>query len=352
MRVLVFWEPLGLTVERANPYAGLLARGLEPLGVECAAGFRENLTPEWMAAHAAEFDILHLHWPWGQYFCDTLEETAARAGEMLESLAVARARGARIVWTMHNLYPHDSATPSIDHLMRLAIVQASSAVIVHCEHARRLLAARFHREHGVFTIPHGHFDGPYPNLVGTAEARARFGFAEGEFVFLLFGTVRRNKGFEQCLEAFRDLPDGRLRLLFAARVCSEYGRSMVDAAGRADGRLVFYETERFANEEFQFFYNAADAAVFPFTDILTSGSAITSLSFRCPVIVPAMGCLPELVDESVGLTYDPQAPGALREAMRRAAGMRRDDFRPGIERRLAELNWDGIARKTLEAYLH
>jgi beta-1,4-mannosyltransferase len=353
MRVLSFWEPAGLVLDRANPYAGLLAYAIAPLGVETVAGYRENLTPHWMQANAASFDVIHLHWPWGLYYADTLPEALKACAAMMDALLLARSMGCRIVWTMHNLYPHDSDNHDLDHLARLAIVATSSAVIVHCEAARQLLQSYFHRTDGVFTIPHGHFMAPYPNTISTEEARKRFGFDDRHFVYLFFGTVRENKGVEQLVECFRTIEGDHLRFLFAARVCSDYGRRVVEAARESDPRIVSYETERFANDEFHGFYNAADIAVFPFTDILTSGSAITSLGFYCPVVVPALGCLPALVDPSVGYLYDSRDPDGLRMTMQKAAsGPRRDGFRAGIERKLQELNWENIAAKTLEAYRH
>ena len=175
MRTLVFWEPAGLSTDRVNPYAGLLAQALQPLGVESVAGFRENLTPDWIRAHAGGFDVLHLHWPWGLYYADTLEEAVRDSARMMDALLLARTMGCKIVWTMHNLYPHDSDAHELDHLVRLAIVASASAVIVHCEHARRLLLQYFHRQDSVFTIPHGDFIEPYPNTISRADARSRFG---------------------------------------------------------------------------------------------------------------------------------------------------------------------------------
>ena len=59
-----------------------------------------------------------------------------------------------------------------------------------------------------------------------------------------------------------------------------------------------------------------------------------------------------LVDESVGVIYDPQEPDALAAALQKAAGIRREDLRRGIERKLVALNWRDIAVKTVEAYRH
>lgn len=351
MRVLVFWEPAGLVTERANPYAALLAQALAPLDVQCEAGFRENLTSDWIRGNARSYDVIHLHWPSGLYESGTLEASLARGAEMMDALILARSMGCRIVWTMHNLYPHDSATHKLDHLLRLAITSIASAVIVHCEHARQLLKRVFHRENGVFTAPHGHFQAPYRNDLSIPNARRVLGLEDHHFAFLFFGTVRENKGVDHLLDVFRALPGDHLRLIFAARVCSDYAVRLVARSRELDARLIPYETERFANDEFQGFYNAADVAVFPFTDILTSGSAITALGFYCPVVVPALGCLPELVDESTGYLYDPREPGALHACLQRAAaGPRRETYRPAIERKLAQLNWDSIARKTVEAY--
>ena len=350
MQALVFWEPSGFSLDRSNPYASLLARAMESHGVRSVAGFRENLTPDWLRSHRDSFDVLHLHWPSGLYHGANFEETTRRCAAMIDALFLARSLGYKVVWTMHNLYPHDSTTRDLDHLARLGITACASAVIVHCQHARDLLSRQFHRREGVFLAPHGHFCDAYPNVVGRQEARARFGFDDRHFVYLFFGNIRANKGVDQLLEAFCALRGDHLRLLFAARICSDYGARVVERARQADSRIVLRESKFYANEDFQWFFNAADVAVFPFTDILTSGTAITALSFRCPVLVPAIGCLPELVDATVGAVYNPAAAGGLGQALDEARQLRRDGLRPGIEQRLRELSWDGIARTTLEAY--
>ncbi len=350
MQVLALWEPAGLSLTRANPYAGLLARAMEQYhGVRTVAGHFENLTPEWVRANRGNFDVIHIHWPWVLYRAPTPEETIKRCVALVDALFLARSLGYKIVWTMHNLYPHDSQTRELDHLARLAIVSCASAVIVHCERARQLLKEKFHRTAGVFLAPHGHFCDAYPNTVSRQEARAKFGFDDSHFVYLFIGTIRANKNVEQLLEAFPSLPGDNIRLLLAARSYNAYSAQIVERARKADSRIVLTEKKFYDNEDFQWFYNAADVAVFPYTDILTSGSAVTALSFYCPVLVPAVGCIPELVDDSVGMVYDPAAV-PLVEALKKARAIRRQALRPGIERRLGELSYEGIARTTLDAY--
>jgi glycosyltransferase involved in cell wall biosynthesis len=271
---------------------------------------------------------------------------------MIDSLSLARALGYKVVWTMHNLYPHDSGARELDHLMRLAITSCASAVIVHCEHARALVSSHFHREDGVFVIPHGHFCDAYPNIISRAEARRSFGLTDQDFVYLFFGNVRSNKGVEHLLETFLAMEGADRRFLFAARICSDYSARVVERARHADPRIILRESDFYRNDEFQWFFNAADVAVFPFTDILTSGSAVTALSFYCPVIVPAIGCLPQQVDAAVGVVYDPAVPDALQRALEQASSLRRDALRPAMEQRLRDISWEKIASKTLEAYCY
>ena len=80
MQALVFWEPAGLSLDRANPYAALLARAMEAEGVHSVAGFRENLTPDWLRANraeaktAAQAQIAKLHpRPWSRVASEYLE---------------------------------------------------------------------------------------------------------------------------------------------------------------------------------------------------------------------------------------------------------------------------------------
>ena len=85
-------------------------------------------------------------------------------------------------------------------------------------------------------------------------------------------------------------------------------------------------------------------------DILTSGSAITALSFGRPIIVPAIGCLPETIDDSIGIVYDPHQPDALAQAMKTIRQRDLTALNVAAYRYAESLSWDAIAQLTLEAY--
>lgn len=350
MRSVFYWESAGLSLTKANPYGGLLARAMADLGVEVTAGHGRDLDEDWLLENWGRIDVLHLNWPHILYDAPDLESRVSRCAALIGHLGLARSLGYKVVWTVHNLYPHDRTHFDLDRLARLAISSLATALIVHCEQARSLVRRHFFRKDGVFAIPHGHFVDVYPNTLSSAEARQRLGIAQDSLVYLFFGNLRPYKGVEILLDAFCGLKGQDLRLLLAVKERDAYSTALIERARQLDPRILVHTAHFFPNEDFQLFLNAADVAVLPFLEVLTSGSAITALSFGRPVIAPATGCLPELLDNSVGIVYDPGEAGALGQAMQTIRKHDAAAYGRAAYRRARSLSWDSIARLTLEAY--
>ena len=350
MKCAFYWGLPGLSLTENNPYGGLLAGEMAKLGVELVAGYRAELTEQWVEENCGEIDLLHIHHPWYHYMSEDLQEATQKSSAFVGALARAQALGYRVVWSVHNLYPHESTHLHLDRVVRLDLARRANALIVHCEYARKCVKEHFHRTEGVFTAPHGHYIDAYPNTVTREVARDQLGLEDDQFVYLFFSNVRPYKGIERLLETFNSLPGDHLRLLLAAKVKSDYSKQVVDLAGRIDPRVVVRTAEFFPSEDFQVFMNAADAVVFPFQEVLTSGSVITAMSFGRPVIVPALGCLTELVDGRMGMVYDPADKGGLRMAMEAVQGYDLGSCGRAAYDAVAEYRWDDIAQKTLRAY--
>jgi glycosyltransferase involved in cell wall biosynthesis len=322
------------------------------LGVEVVAGHHgRDVNEDWLRENRGQVDVLHLNWPHYMYDAPDLESNVlSRCADVLGYLSLARSLGYRIVWTVHNLYPHDRTHFHLHRLARLTISSLATALIVHCEQARALVRLHFHRTEGVFTIPHGHFMDAYPNTLSGTEARQRLGIAQDSFVYLFFGNLRPYKGVEDLLDAFCGLKGKNLRLLLAVKERDPYSTALIERARQLDPRILVQTSHFFPNEDFQLFLNAADVAVFPFLEVLTSGSAITALSFGRPVIAPSIGCLPELLDEGVGIAYERGQADALGLAMEAIRDRDLAACGQAAFQRARSLSWEPIARLTLEAY--
>ncbi|MCE2440318.1 MAG: glycosyltransferase [Candidatus Latescibacteria bacterium] len=352
MRAVFYWGKAGLGFEKNNPYGPLLARAMAGIGVALEAGYDEDLSESWLMENRSRVDVLHLNWPSYMYNTDDAGQSVKKCAELIGHLTLARFLGYRVVWTVHNLYPHERPHPGLDRLARLAITQLATALIVHCEYGRVQVLKHFHRTHGIFTVPHGHFIDVYENRVSRVAARRELGIAPDGFVYLFFGNVKRYKGVERLLEVFSRLQGEHLRLLLAAKVNSEYSADVVARAQAGDPRILMHTAEFFPDEELQLFFNAADVMVLPFVDMLTSGSAITAMSFARPVIAPGIGCLPELLDENSGIIYDASNRNGLERAMEEIRERDMSACSESAFQRAKALSWASIAEKTLEAYQH
>jgi glycosyltransferase involved in cell wall biosynthesis len=334
-----------------NPYSELLARAIAGAGAEVVDPGRPGWLWLWRAR--GEVDVLHLHW---------LHVFYRREGSPLRSvflalcfakmLLFARLLGYRLVWTMHNAQPHDSPTPLADRIAHLAAMNLAE-VVIHCEAARPLLHGRklLGRVH---PIPHGNYQGVYPDTMGRAAARAELGLGEERIVFLAFGLIRGYKGIRRLVESFAEVtrrsPEGeRATLLVVGRPREAADREAVEALRAAHGDVdVRWFLEFVPDEAVQLYMRAADYAVTAFEQILVSGSAILALSFGLPLVAPRLGSLPELVGEDAGILYAP--PDGLAEALARALTADRAALADGARRRAEALDWRSIGAAHVAVY--
>lgn len=353
MKAFFFWEPVGgLTLQhKCNPYAGLLAQALEPLDISLTLG-DYALEKSWLETHRKDFEVLHLHWLHYFYRRDTLEQSVADYEKFAENLTYAKkVLGYKIVWTLHNVYPHERPFPQLDHCARLLVCDLADAVLCHCNYAKNIAAKLFHRTENVQVIPHGNFIDAFPNDMTRQDAREHLGINESQFVYLFFGNARAYKGIEHLVSAFLSHAGEDAVLLLMMRKAFDVAYAdEVEALAKKDARIKVFTSEFFPESDFQIYINASDVAVFPFAEVLTSGSAVTALSFGRPVIMPRLGCLPELINEDMGVIYDVKENDGLGKALASARNLNIDVAQKAAMERALELNWKGIASQLAQVY--
>ncbi|MBM4428726.1 MAG: glycosyltransferase [Chloroflexi bacterium] len=326
---------------RMNPYVRRLQEALQQEGIPCslADGLSPRLVRLWQKDNppsarrlAARVQpeavlILHLHWLELLYNMPTWLGSSRRLVSVLAGLLWAKATGCKVVYTVHNLSPHERAFPILDGLANRMLFSSvvrgangwADALHVHDEEARKQVGQIYGRQKGIHVIPHGSYIGAYPNECTKQEARARLELAESAFVFLFLGQIRRYKGIEDLLRAFSRLGDRTSQLVIAGNLHDpQYGQALARAIeGQQRIRLSF---QYVPDSEVQYFMNASDVCVLPYRDVTTSGAAILAFSFGRPIIAPALGGFPALAAEGRGIVYDPTVPDGLLGALREALG--------------------------------
>lgn len=196
-----------------NPYISLLYGALRAEGV---AVQEAELRPWRLHSSGPRYDALHVHWP--EYIMAGRRTGVARKAQSIAATAAfrysvrkLRSHGVRIVWTAHNIAPHNPDTPSVQVDLYRWLAQTADAVIVHTRHAGELVRERLRRRGPIYLAHHGNYLGVYDTPTADQSAlRSRYGVGDSDNVLLAFGQIR---GYKRLVELASDFKPARPRRL-------------------------------------------------------------------------------------------------------------------------------------------
>jgi glycosyltransferase involved in cell wall biosynthesis len=307
---------------KANPYNALLYSAVAGVGAVVVEVSPRNVL--WR-----RHDVVHVHWP--EYFFDApgLGRALAKSIATVVILSALRLRNVRIVWTIHNLRGHEQWHPRLSAKMWRWFVRRVDGFIALTPTGRDETLKEFPdlRERPWFVIPHGHYRDEYPDCITREMARKALGLPMGAPVVGFFGAIKPYKNVSSLLTAFRNVPNADWRLVVAGQPVTPELASEIEQAAK-DDRRIRLDLAFVPPDHVQFYLRAADLIVFPYRDILNSGSAMLALSFDRPILVPERGTMAEL-RETVGAEWVRTYRGDLRpdllvEAMEWATTTTRD----------------------------
>src|ERR1035441_257458 len=125
-----------------NSYSECFYPPVEALGVEVYKG---EYSGRWLLKHLRNIDYIHIHWPSSFYNEPQRRKCLRKFALFLFFLTLAFWRGARLIWTIHNLYPHERCViPQLDTLTRRLLVNLSPSLLARgrAGSPRRRLAGR------------------------------------------------------------------------------------------------------------------------------------------------------------------------------------------------------------------
>jgi beta-1,4-mannosyltransferase len=294
---------------RMNPYVGLLQQALRGVGITCSTA--DGLSPRLAQSWRPIADIVHVHWLELLYAAPRRSTSLRRLCAVLAGLARVKALGLKLVYTVHNLEPHERST---FRLPDRVLITLSDAVHVHDQEAQRHLKARYGSRVRTYVIPHGSYIGAYLNNCTKQEARERLHLKQDAFVLLFLGQIRRYKGVEDLVAAFHRLTDDACTLVIAGNVHDPSYAKELATLTRDDPRVVA-RLQYVRDAELQYLMNACDVCVLPYRQVTTSGAAILAFSFGRPIVAPELGGFAELAREGRGITYAPEASDGLLGAL-------------------------------------
>ncbi len=235
-------------------------------------------------------DIFHLHWPEMAFWGTGQLKGMLRGLRLLIALLVLKSRGVKIVWTVHNLEPHDSSDRFIwfwrpyiyvvSFLVDGFITLSPSTVGIARDSFRNLTS-----KPSTF-LWHPEYPVSDRQAAQRAETRQQLGISGAEKVFAFIGQIRPYKGVEELIDCFIKAQNPHIRLVIAGGVNDQRLKSRLIKSADEDHRIVRC-FGHLAEDEFASIAGAADVVVLPFRKIFHSGSVIYALSAGKQLITPS-----------------------------------------------------------------
>ena len=246
--------------------------------------------------------FLHFDWITSYYYRRWSWLTYVSVVGFCGQIILARLMGVKVVWTLHNLQPHDQHGLTIHRYCQRFLARRCEWIRVFSPDTVARAAAELGVSESKFRIvPEGDYVKVYANHVSREEARRRLGLPGSAKGFLNIGLIKPYKGVLGLVQAFRKVHAASAYLLIAGKVMDlEYGakiRQYLPDHARLIDQFI-------PDDELQIYFNAADVVVLPFQEIENSGSVIMAMGFAKPIIAPRMGVVEERLRQQAEWLYD------------------------------------------------
>ncbi|MHB9099789.1 MAG: glycosyltransferase, partial [Syntrophales bacterium] len=341
--------PGTMDMSLSNVYVGPLYHHLLKYGYDVIPPDKDFFTLPWIFRQ--EKMLIHLHWPGSYYGSKFWPKFMVRALWFFTKVCIAKLKGYKFIWTVHNLYPHDAEEVyfvyihrTIHHLCRLLLAHLSDGLIVHSDYARKVVCKLFHvLEDKTKVIPHGSLVGWYP-FRGTDKSAARkiLRITQESFVYLFFGRIEGYKGVEDLMIAFQKIGRASDCLILAGRASDSL---KADLLSRKSPNMIL-DLGFVDDEKLELYIKAADVVVLPYKKMLTSGAAITALSFGKVVISPNISSFPETLEGTQSIMYDANSLDSFAKALNHARQLDLNRAENLALKKASAWEWDAIAQDT------
>jgi len=295
------------------------------------------------------YDVLHYHWPDGYINVPSRLKMIQRAAVLMMVVTLAKARGKKIVWTVHNLAPHDAYYPQEAAWILSWFAKRCDGLVFLTDGGR----LEFKALYGALSakkivIPHGHYRPIYPRVPTKTAARNALGLPPDKTILLSFGLIKPYKNIDGLIAAFDQIKDTNTVLLIAGNC----GDQTLAAALKAKAKLnpsIRLDLKFIADSDVPTYFAASDLMVLPYKQILNSGALLLSLSFNVPVLAPRRGSFRD-VQAAVGPRWLSLYDGDFDGSVLRPSIIAAKSIPDGSLCDLSAFDWDQIGKRQADFY--
>lgn len=289
-------------------------------------------------------DILHIQWI----------PMVRRLPFEIWFLSLVKKLGIRLVYTVHNVLPHDTREKFVPVFRR--VYKEMDALICHTDESKGRLIREFSADpERIWVIPHGPlFHDAKRDTVKAS--KAALSLPENETLVLWQGIIRPYKGLDFLLEGWRkiDAKSLNVRLVIAGTGEPKLLQAIKDQVAKLGLRESVRLDFRFIpDDELPKYYQASDILVYPYSTVTTSGALMMALAYQKAILATNLPAFQEVLrDGETALLVDYGDVDALANSLRRLIQdpKQREILASKVESSGDFNSWGRIAKETRRCY--
>ena len=258
--------------------------------------------------------LIHFHQLSPFYHANTPEETLKKANQLLDNIQDLKDSGGKIVYTMHNPLPHNRIFTDIDKMVNNKMYNLSNHIIVLGPSAKEIITKNHNITTPISVVKHVSFKEFYGKKQDKKRVRKEIGLPSNAIIFGNIGSIKPYKGLEFIINAFMKFSESQDHKKNSHLLIAGYStdNEYVNSLRENYPKNITIINKDLNDTELIKFLSALDYSIFAFKDIWASGSVVLSISYKIPVIVPDIGCMPDYVKHSKnGYLYKSKDQNAL-----------------------------------------
>jgi glycosyltransferase involved in cell wall biosynthesis len=277
-----------------NPYQFLMMQGLNRSGkMEAFNGVNDRFFGIFRTCLRYRPNVIHFDWETSYYYRKYLLLTLAGLPLFMLQILLARyAFGVKLVWTPHNIQPHDLPQPGLHRFVRRFFASQMQWLRLFSESSLPAAMEEFQQKKEAFRIqPEGSYVGWYPEMESlNGGLRKQLGIPENHKVLLYLGLIKPYKGVLELIQSFASMKSRSTSLLICGKSMNAIYLEKIRMAAAGNPDILI--REGFVPENLlPDFYGLASAVILPFKKIENSGSVIMAMGYKKAVLAPEMGVL-------------------------------------------------------------
>lgn len=287
-----------------NPYQKLMMEGLNESGfLKAYFGCSGKIFPLLRTRLKYQPDFIHVDWI-HQYYLrrSTFLSYVQFCLFVMDVVSVKFILRTKLVWTLHNIIPHDHSFNGPSKLARRFFARNCSRIRVFSANSIKNACSILNLAEDKFSVfPEGSYAEYYKNDIDRSKARDELNLPKKAKVFLYLGFIKPYKGLISLVESFQKINySGEAVLLIVGEVKN---KDYFEKLKIISGNSIIYRPQFILDDSLQVYFNAANVVVLPFDKIENSGSVILAMGFKKAIIAPNTGVLSERLQEQSELLY-------------------------------------------------